>query len=109
MQWSDSDSEGADPVPHQHHAPVRVEDSSDEGLGQESLQSSMSWLSQHVVQPYWEGRNQSHDLPDLVPSAHPSCHLAQKWAGYVIRSDPFQRAVEVMYLTEGQIVRETIW
>lgn len=106
MQWSDSDPEGADPSSHRQHSFVKAIDSPDEGLGKEG---SMSWLAEHVIHPYWEGRNQSHDLPDLAPSAHPSCHLAERWARHVMRSDPFQREVEAVFLTEGQIVRETIW
>ena len=40
---------------------------------------SRSWLSEHVSFSYWESRNQTHELPEPSPSAHPSCYLAKKW------------------------------
>lgn len=117
LQWSDSDSESTSgdtgqPVrrgEEQGEGQERDNDVSDEGLGTDMIEKSRSWLTQHVVFPYWEGRNQSHDLPDPARSAHPSCQLAGKWAWHVMSCDPFHRPVQAVYLTENQVVRETIW
>ena len=118
LQWSDSDSENTSRDIVQPLRPRRrgegqegegQEQDDDEGLGTDVVEESRSWLSQHLVFPYWEGRNQSHDLPDTARSAHPSCQLAGKWACHVMSCDPFHRPVQAVYVSENQIVRETIW
>lgn len=85
----------------------------DEGIGTDLCQESESWLAEYLTFPYWDRRQQSLVQGSVPPSpalsAHPSCHLAQKWSAHVVNSDPFSRPVEAVYLSEAQVVRETIW
>lgn len=118
MQWSDSDSEdrGASSSYHQpdDHSPHKgQEDLTDEGIGTDLCQESESWLTAYLSFPYWDSRQQSIFQKSVAPlptlSAHSSCHLARKWSTHVVNSDPFSRPVEAVYLSETQVVRETIW
>ncbi|XP_073917998.1 gamma-tubulin complex component 5 isoform X4 [Castor canadensis] len=63
-----------------------------------------SWLEQHVVHQYWTTR------PSRIPhSLHLHSNLAAVWEQHLYSSDPLYVPDERVFVTETQVIRETLW
>ncbi|XP_043853755.1 gamma-tubulin complex component 5 isoform X4 [Dromiciops gliroides] len=63
-----------------------------------------SWLEQHVVLQYWTARPSrfSHSL-------HLHSNLSSVWDQHLYSSDPLYVPDDRTYVTETQVIRETLW
>ncbi|KAB0392600.1 hypothetical protein E2I00_016531, partial [Balaenoptera physalus] len=63
-----------------------------------------SWLEQHVVRQYWTVR--SSRFPH---SLHLHSNLAAVWDQHLYSSDPLYVPDDRVFVTETQVIRETLW
>uniref|UniRef100_A0A8C7FLW4 Gamma-tubulin complex component n=1 Tax=Oncorhynchus kisutch TaxID=8019 RepID=A0A8C7FLW4_ONCKI len=63
-----------------------------------------SWLEQHVVTPYWQGHT-----PRFPHSLHLHSNLLNVWDQHVYNTDPLYLPEEKAFVTETQVIRETLW
>ncbi|XP_055797190.1 gamma-tubulin complex component 5 isoform X1 [Salvelinus fontinalis] len=63
-----------------------------------------SWLEQHVVTPYWQGHT-----PRFPHSLHLHSNLLNIWDQHVYNTDPLYLPEEKAFVTETQVIRETLW
>ncbi|KAF3817921.1 hypothetical protein GH733_014793 [Mirounga leonina] len=63
-----------------------------------------SWLEQHVVHQYWTTR--SSRFPH---SLHLHSNLAAFWDQHLYSSDPLYVPDDRVFVTETQVIRETLW
>ncbi|KAL1023411.1 hypothetical protein UPYG_G00040520 [Umbra pygmaea] len=63
-----------------------------------------AWLEQHIVTPYWQGQATrfSHSL-------HLHSNLLNIWDQHVYNTDPLYVPEEKVFVTEIQVIRETLW
>ncbi|XP_069748019.1 gamma-tubulin complex component 5 isoform X2 [Narcine bancroftii] len=62
------------------------------------------WLEQHVVNQYWTNKS-----PKCSHSFHLHSNLAAVWEQNLYNSDPLYYPDERTFVTEAQVVRETLW
>uniref|UniRef100_A0AAY5K512 Gamma-tubulin complex component n=1 Tax=Esox lucius TaxID=8010 RepID=A0AAY5K512_ESOLU len=63
-----------------------------------------AWLEQHVVTPYWQ--NHASRFPH---SLHLHSNLLNIWDQHLYNSDPLYVPEEKAFVTETQVIRETLW
>ncbi|XP_064871426.1 gamma-tubulin complex component 5 [Oncorhynchus nerka] len=63
-----------------------------------------SWLEQHVVTPYWQGHTAR-----FPHSLHLHSNLLNVWDQHVYNTDPLYLPEEKAFVTETQVIRETLW
>ncbi|XP_061680338.1 gamma-tubulin complex component 5 isoform X1 [Syngnathoides biaculeatus] len=115
-EWSEEESEGED-----SHQPISREDSGiqldktpqeDKNHGDKTVSVSRTvgepdaraWLEQHVVTPYWVPH-----APRFTHSLHLHSNLLNVWDQHLYNTDPLYLPEEKAFVTETQVVRETLW
>ncbi|XP_034736673.1 gamma-tubulin complex component 5 isoform X2 [Etheostoma cragini] len=63
-----------------------------------------AWLEQHVVTPYWVAH-----APRFPHSLHLHSNLLNVWDQHLYNTDPLYLPEEKAFVTETQIIRETLW
>ncbi|XP_014877297.1 gamma-tubulin complex component 5 [Poecilia latipinna] len=63
-----------------------------------------AWLEQHVVTPYWVAH-----APRFPHSLHLHSNLLNVWDQHLYNTDPLYLPEEKAFVTETQVVRETLW
>uniref|UniRef100_A0A667YFG0 Gamma-tubulin complex component n=1 Tax=Myripristis murdjan TaxID=586833 RepID=A0A667YFG0_9TELE len=63
-----------------------------------------AWLEQHVVTPYWVAH-----APRFPHSLHLHSNLLNVWDQHLYNSDPLYLPEEKAFVTETQVIRETLW
>uniref|UniRef100_UPI00398EA9F9 gamma-tubulin complex component 5 isoform X2 n=1 Tax=Pristiophorus japonicus TaxID=55135 RepID=UPI00398EA9F9 len=63
-----------------------------------------SWLEQHVVTQYWTNK-----ASKFGHSFHLHSNLAAIWEQHLYNTDPLYYSEERTFLTEAQVIRETLW
>uniref|UniRef100_M4ANQ7 Gamma-tubulin complex component n=1 Tax=Xiphophorus maculatus TaxID=8083 RepID=M4ANQ7_XIPMA len=63
-----------------------------------------TWLEQHVVTPYWVAH-----APRFSHSLHLHSNLLNVWDQHLYNTDPLYLPEEKAFVTETQVVRETLW
>ncbi|CAN9500264.1 unnamed protein product [Ophioblennius macclurei] len=65
---------------------------------------AQAWLEHHVVTSYWA----SH-APRFPHSLHLHSNLLNVWDQHLYNTDPLYLAEEKAFVTETQVIRETLW
>nr|XP_057930124.1 gamma-tubulin complex component 5 isoform X2 [Doryrhamphus excisus] len=63
-----------------------------------------AWLERHVVTPYWVANG-----PRFAHSLHLHSNLLNVWDQHLYNTDPLYLPEEKAFLTETQVIRETLW
>ncbi|XP_041115831.1 gamma-tubulin complex component 5 [Polyodon spathula] len=115
-EWSEEESEEGD-----SEQPLSREDSGiqvdrtpldDQDQSKKTVQSmwkvgepeARAWLGQHVVTQYWAAK-----APRFSHSLHLHSNLANVWDQHLYNTDPLYTPDEKFYVTETQVIRETLW
>ncbi|XP_063809343.1 gamma-tubulin complex component 5 [Pseudophryne corroboree] len=114
-EWSDISDEDDDQDPlSREDSGIQVDRTPQDDTEKKSAQPVVSWkigepdartwLEQHVVPQYWTARSSrfSH-------SSHLHSNLAAIWDQHLYASDPLYTPEERTFVTETQVIRETLW
>uniref|UniRef100_A0A6Q2YJ83 Gamma-tubulin complex component n=1 Tax=Esox lucius TaxID=8010 RepID=A0A6Q2YJ83_ESOLU len=109
-EWSEEEEEDSQEVLSREDSGIQVDRTPQEEQVEKPATvtwtepDARAWLEQHVVTPYWQ--NHASRFPH---SLHLHSNLLNIWDQHLYNSDPLYVPEEKAFVTETQVIRETLW